>query len=244
MSALVLSATLIAGLTIQPLDRRALLHGVSRASATAAAVAILPPVIAEEQFVAKRARDATELKGSGGLSSYNELKLTNALKELAGAPVAAEIKPSVDVISSALPLITQNKVPDGAKISQASAALANLVLTEDLQTQAASLVKKSADIRAAIVKADANAAAIAATAFVSSPIFAIVTKGLRSHWPSCAWARPPSSTPSARRSTFPCREGPSDARAEHDDAARWHDKRHMDNWTWTYINGSWINGSW
>ena len=116
--------------------------------------------------MAKRARDATELKGSGGLSSYNELKLTNALKELAGAPVAAEIKPSVDVISSALPLITQNKVPDGAKISQASAALANLVLTEDLQTQAASLVKKSADIRAAIVKADANAAAIAATAFV------------------------------------------------------------------------------
>lgn len=163
---LVFAATLISGLIIQPLDRRALLHGVSRASAAAAAVAILPPVIAEEQFVAKRARDATELKGSGGLSSYNELKLTNALKELAGAPVAAEIKPSVDVISSALPLITQNKVPDGAKISQASAALANLVLTEDLQTQAASLVKKSADIRAAIVKADANAAAIAATAFV------------------------------------------------------------------------------
>ena len=154
---LVFAATLISGLIIQPLDRRALLHGVSRASAAAAAVAILPPVIAEEQFVAKRARDATELKGSGGLSSYNELKLTNALKELAGAPVAAEIKPSVDVISSALPLITQNKVPDGAKISQASAALANLVLTEDLQTQAASLVKKSADIRAAIVKADANA---------------------------------------------------------------------------------------
>ena len=231
---LVFAATLISGLIIQPLDRRALLHGVSRASAAAAAVAILPPVIAEEQFVAKRARDATELKGSGGLSSYNELKLTNALKELAGAPVAAEIKPSVDVISSALPLITQNKVPDGAKISQASAALANLVLTEDLQTQAASLVKKSADIRAAIVKADANAAAIAAT----------LASGLRSHWPSCAWARPPSSTPSARRSTFPCREGPSDARAEHDDAARWHDKRHMDNWTWTYINGSWINGSW
>ena len=153
---LIFAATLISGLIIQPLDRRALLHGVSRASAAAAAVAILPPVIAEEQFVAKRARDATELKGSGGLSSYNELKLTNALKELAGAPVAAEIKP----------LITQNKVPDGAKISQASAALANLVLTEDLQTQAASLVKKSADIRAAIVKADANAAAIAATAFV------------------------------------------------------------------------------
>jgi hypothetical protein len=67
-------ATLIAGLTIQPLDRRALLHAVSRASAAAATVAILPPVIAEEQFVAKRARDATELKGSGGLSSYNELK--------------------------------------------------------------------------------------------------------------------------------------------------------------------------
>ena len=166
---LVFAATLISGLIIQPLDRRALLHGVSRASAAAAAVAILPPVIAEEQFVAKRARDATELKGSGGLSSYNELKLTNALKELAGAPVAAEIKPSVDVISSALPLITQNKVPDGAKISQASAALANLVLTEDLQTQAASLVKKSADIRAAIVKADANAAANAVAA-----IFAIV----------------------------------------------------------------------
>eukprot|EP00966_Prymnesium_polylepis_P295002 6812766-Prymnesium_polylepis.1 len=92
------------------------------------------------------------------------MKLRNALKELADAPTPSEIKSSVDVISTALPLITENKVPDSAKISQATDALANLVLTSALQTQAMSLVKQSAGIRAAISKADANAAAISATA--------------------------------------------------------------------------------
>ena len=67
-------------------------------------------------------------------------------------PIAADIKPSVDVISALLPLIKE-KVPDGAKISQATRQLANLLLTSELQTQASGLVKQSDGIRAAIGKA-------------------------------------------------------------------------------------------
>ena len=160
----VVVAALIPGLTLPPkpspnprLGRGAFICGV-----TAAATAV--PAFAEEKFVAKRATDVAQLVGSGGLSSYNEMKLTTALKELADAPVSEDIKPSVDVISTALPLISQNKVPDGAKISQATDALASLVLTEGLQTRVATLAKQSAGIRAGIAKADANAAAVAAAA--------------------------------------------------------------------------------
>lgn len=155
-----LIAGLIHGLAIQPIGRAALIRG----AAAAAATATLPPAFAEEKFVAKRAQDVAELKGSGGLSSYNSMKLNSALKDLAEAPVAADIKPSVDVISAALPLIMEEKVPDSAKVAAATDALANLVLTPNLQERATSINKQSAGIKAAIARTDANAAAIAATA--------------------------------------------------------------------------------
>ena len=53
---------------------------------------------------------------------------------------------------------------DGAKIAAAADALQNLVLTEELKAQVASLGKSSAGIRAGISKSDANLAAVAATA--------------------------------------------------------------------------------
>ena len=61
------------------------------------------------------------------------------------------------MISTALPLIIQNQVPDSAKISQATDAIASLVLTPGLQKQAESLGKQSASIKAAIAKLDPNA---------------------------------------------------------------------------------------
>jgi len=158
MCSLLLAA--IPGLTIQPLGRGVFV----RSAAAAAAAATVPPAFAEDKFVAKRATDVAQVVGTGGLSSYNEMKLKNALKELADAPVPADIKRSVDEISTTLPLITQSQVPNSAQIAQATDAIANLVLTAELQTQAASLVKQSTSIRTAIGKGDANAAAIAATA--------------------------------------------------------------------------------
>ena len=89
-----------------------------------------------------------QIVGTGGLSSFNKLKLESALKDLADAPVSEDFKPSVDIIKTNLPLITEQQVPDSAKIAQAADAIANLVLTGELQTQAAALVKQSAGIRA------------------------------------------------------------------------------------------------
>ena len=74
-------------------------------AAAAAATGALPAFAAKDEFVAKRATDVAQLVGSGGLSAYNEMKLRDALKELADAPVAADIQPVVDVISTSLPLI-------------------------------------------------------------------------------------------------------------------------------------------
>jgi hypothetical protein len=146
----------------QALSRRALIRG----AAAGAAASALPAFGKEPEFKDKRATDAAQLVGSGGLSSYNSLKLTNALKELSDAPRTADIKPSVDAISTALPLIQEKRVPDQALVSQAIDALAQLVLTAELQAQVASLGKQSASLRAGIGKGDANAAAVAATALV------------------------------------------------------------------------------
>lgn len=163
MSAL-LAVVAAMGFTIQPLSRGALLRGVTSTTAAVAAATSLPPVFAADEFVAKRATDVSQIVGSGGLSAYNEMKLDSALKELADAPASTEIKASVDAISQALLLIKQNKVPDVSKILQATEAITSLVLTDDLQAQAASLSKQVGGIRAAITKTDANAAAVAATA--------------------------------------------------------------------------------
>lgn len=157
--AALLAAAFTSGITIQPLSRGAFVRGVT---ATAAIAAQSPALAAE--FVAKRATDVSQIVGSGGLSAYNELKLASALKELAGAPASADIKASVDMITSALRLINDNKVPDVSEISQATDSLKSLVLTDDLQTQVASIAGKIAGIRSAISKTDANAAAIAAVA--------------------------------------------------------------------------------
>jgi hypothetical protein len=165
-AALLVAATLIPGLTVQPVSRSALV----RSAAASAVAAAMPPAFAldlfgakEEKFVAKRATDVAQLVGSGGLSSYNQLKLKTALQELSEAPVPADIKPSVDVISTLLPAIMQSQVPDSSKISQATDAIAKLVLTDSLKAQAESIDKQSAGIKAGIAKSDANAAAIAAT---------------------------------------------------------------------------------
>ena len=106
------------------LGRRALVRStVVGAAATAAAL----PAWAEEKFVAKRATNTVQIVGTGGLSSFNKLKLESALKDLADAPVSEDFKPSVDVIKAQLPLITEQQVPDSAKIAQAADAIANLV---------------------------------------------------------------------------------------------------------------------
>jgi hypothetical protein len=164
VGALLVGTPLVAGLRSAPsCSRRAVL---ARGVAGAAAAAALPAFAAKDEFVAKRATDVVQIRGSGGLSSYNEMKLTSALKELADAPAPAAIKTSVDDISGSLVLIKDNKVPDVSKISQATDAITSLVLTEDLQASAASFAKNIGGIQAAIGKTDANAAAIAATALI------------------------------------------------------------------------------
>ena len=165
---LLISCVVAAARALAPphvVSRRALLRG---AAASVVGIGAYPALAEEGEFARQGLTARPADLGSPGVSSYQAMKLDEAITELLAPTQAASgaLKPSLEVFLNYLPFVKAGRVGEinSASLSAAADALTTLGSTssESLQNQAASISKRTAALITQIKKADSKLAAEAA----------------------------------------------------------------------------------